>query len=109
MEILHVLYLLAIALTLLSVLVRQLQYLQYLWKKMFSPRSGEKIRGRVSRSYRIDPKNRQLQSRLISLLRGDTPTAKRLLKRQRELHPGKSDNWYLEKVIYDLERDRRHY
>ncbi|WP_263975720.1 hypothetical protein [Amazonocrinis nigriterrae] len=41
------------------------------------------------------------------MLQGDTATAKRLLRQQRRNHPGKSDNWYLEKVIYDLERDRR--
>ncbi len=61
----------------------------------------------VSRSYRTDPRNRQLQHQLIGMLRGDVATAKRLLKQQRQLNPGNSDNWYLEKVIYDLERDRR--
>ncbi|MDZ8227482.1 MULTISPECIES: hypothetical protein [unclassified Nostoc] len=35
-------------------------------------------------------------------------TAERLLKQQRQRHQGESDEWYLEKVIYDLERDR-HY
>ncbi|MEH2050919.1 hypothetical protein [Nostoc sp.] len=66
-----------------------------------------KIRGKVSHSYRTDPKNRELQGQLLILLKGDVPTAKRLLTYQRKLNPGKSDNWYLEKVIYDLERDRR--
>jgi hypothetical protein len=64
------------------------------------------LRGK-SLSYLSDPKNRQLQKQLLTLLRGDTAAAKRLLKQQRQLHPGKSDNWYLEKVIYDLKRDRR--
>jgi hypothetical protein len=64
-------------------------------------------RGRVSHSYRTDSKNRELQGDLLILLRGDVPTAKRLLAQQRRKNPGKSDNWYLEKVIYDLERDRR--
>ncbi|MBD2243215.1 hypothetical protein [Nostoc sp. FACHB-888] len=59
-----------------------------------------------SKSYRNDPKNRQLQSDLLALLRGDVRTAKRLLRQQRQNCPGRSDNWYLEKVIYDLERDR---
>ncbi|GEM_PF-2769848 len=114
MEILHILYLLAIVLTLLSALIRQLHYLQYLWRKTFlSPhRYGVpsvpvyKPRGRVSRSFLLDPKNRQLQSRLLVLLHGDTTTAKRLLRQQRQLQPGRTDNWYLEKVIHDLERDR---
>lgn len=66
-----------------------------------------KLRGRVSHSYRTDPRNRQLQHQLVEMLRGDIAVAKRLLRQQRQKHPGKSDNWYLEKVIYDLERDRR--
>lgn len=64
-------------------------------------------RGKVSRSWRIDPKNRHLQAELLNLLHRDVSTAKRLLQQQRRMHPGKSDNWYLEKVIWDLERDRR--
>lgn len=66
-----------------------------------------KIRGKVSKSYRNDPKNRKLQQDLIAMVRGDNATAKRLLRYQRQTNPGNSDNWYLEKVIYDLERDRR--
>ncbi|MDZ8070369.1 MAG: hypothetical protein RMY64_32965 [Nostoc sp. DedQUE08] len=64
-------------------------------------------RGKVSHSYRNDPTNRALQSDLLILLKGDVATAKRLLLQQRRRNPGKSDNWYLEKVIYDLERDQR--
>jgi hypothetical protein len=66
------------------------------------PRSS----GKVSHSYRSDPRNRALQSDLLILLKGDVATAKRLLLQQRRRNPGKPDNWYLEKVIYDLERDR---
>jgi hypothetical protein len=69
--------------------------------------SWRKPKGKVSHSYRTDPNNRRLQHQLIQMLRGDTATAKRLLAQQRRNHPGRSDNWYLEKVIYDLERDRR--
>ncbi|MBD2360040.1 hypothetical protein H6G36_02300 [Anabaena minutissima FACHB-250] len=66
-----------------------------------------KPRGKISRSYRTNPSNRKLQHQLIEMLRGDTAAAKRLLAQQRQINPGRSDNWYLEKVIYDLERDRR--
>ncbi|MBH8561653.1 hypothetical protein I8748_34610 [Nostoc sp. CENA67] len=69
--------------------------------------SPPKLRGKTSHSYRTDPRNRHLQHQLLGMLQGDTATAKRLLRQQRRNHPGKSDNWYLEKVIYDLERDRR--
>ncbi|WP_242051704.1 hypothetical protein [Nostoc sp. FACHB-280] len=100
-------------------LIYQIQHLFYLLGNLFRPRTPigfrvpkqpqQQSRGKqnYSRSYLNDPKNRELQHKLIQMLRGDTATAKRLLKRQRQLHQGQSDNWYLEKVIYDLERDRR--
>ncbi|MEA5601063.1 hypothetical protein [Nostoc sp. UHCC 0252] len=62
--------------------------------------------GNKSHSYRTDPRNRYLQADLLTLLKGDVPAAKRLLLQQRRKNPGQSDNWYLEKVIRDLERDR---
>ncbi|MBE9205618.1 hypothetical protein IQ244_03655 [Nostoc sp. LEGE 06077] len=98
-------------------LIYQISYLWELLKHLFKPRvpfgfsvskpqHQPRRNQRYSRSYRTDPKNRELQRKLLEMLRGDTATAKRLLKHQRQLHKGKSDNWYLEKVIYDLERDR---
>ncbi|MEH2236015.1 hypothetical protein [Nostoc sp.] len=51
--------------------------------------------GKISHSYRTDPKNRELQADLLTLLRNDVPAAKRLLIQQRQSNPGKSDNWYL--------------
>ncbi|MEH1983254.1 MAG: hypothetical protein V7L27_28975 [Nostoc sp.] len=65
-------------------------------------------RGNVSKPYFSDAKNRKLQKRLLILLNGDVTTAERLLKQQRQKHQGQSDTWYLEKVIYDLERERRY-
>ena len=50
--------------------------------------------------------DRQLEHRLMQLLRGDRTAAQRLLDRAREQNPGRPENWYWEKVIYDLERDR---
>ena len=77
----------------------------FIYQKLTNP--SPRLRGKVSQSYRTDPRNRDLQHQLMGMLQGDTATAKRLLRQQRRNHPGKSDNWYLEKVIYDLERDRR--
>ncbi|WP_245894967.1 hypothetical protein [Nostoc cycadae] len=99
-------------------LIYQISYLWELLKHLFQPRvpfryptsktqHQPRRNQKYSRSYITDPKNRELQHKLIEMFRGDSATAKRLLKRQRQLHKGKSDNWYLEKVIYDLERDRR--
>ncbi|MHC5595038.1 MAG: hypothetical protein ACYTXC_03570 [Nostoc sp.] len=100
----EILLLLKIALLCLSLLVALSKVAKEQTNKEPVPR---KPSGKVSHSYRTDPKNRALQADLLILLRGDVPAAKRLLTYQRRLNPGKSDNWYLEKVIYDLERDRR--
>lgn len=43
---------------------------------------------------------------LLEAVKGNKSLAKRLLEQARNKYPGKSDRWYVEKVIYDLERDR---
>ncbi len=91
-------------LTLFAVL-QAIQQFFYQWQQSYKGQN-RRPRGKKSHSWRTDPKNRQLQSHLLNLLQGDVPTAKRLLQYQRRMHPGNSDNWYLEKVIWDLERDR---
>lgn len=53
------------------------------------------------------PASQQLHSKLLRLLRGDRKAANRLLEHVRYMHPGRSERWYYEKVIYDLQRDRR--
>jgi hypothetical protein len=42
---------------------------------------------------------------LLSATKGDKALAKRLLEYARNRYPGKSEHWYTEKVIYDLQRD----
>ncbi|UBF28386.1 hypothetical protein K9N68_11200 [Kovacikia minuta CCNUW1] len=44
---------------------------------------------------------------LLAAAGGDKTLAKRLLNYTRDKYPGKSERWYVEKTIYDLERDRR--
>lgn len=51
--------------------------------------------------------NKKLQQELLTLLHGNTEIASRLLQQQQNLNPGQSADWYLEKVIHDLKRDRR--
>ncbi len=43
---------------------------------------------------------------ILQALRGDREQAKRLLKQAKLRYPGKSERWYIEKVLYDLGRDR---
>lgn len=47
-----------------------------------------------------------IDRRLLEAVKGNRGLARRLLKHARVKHPGQSDRWYVEKVIYDLERDR---
>ncbi|MEG3439362.1 hypothetical protein V0288_19705 [Pannus brasiliensis CCIBt3594] len=48
-----------------------------------------------------------LERQLLSMVGGDRAVATRLLLNIRFKHPQKSKNWCYEKVIYDLQRDRR--
>jgi hypothetical protein len=50
--------------------------------------------------------DRSLRRKLLLLLHEDHQAAERLVQQSSFKHPGKSPNWYLEKVIYDLQRDR---
>lgn len=58
---------------------------------------------------RIDQASRKLQKELLRLLHDDRHTANRLLSQVKINNPNKPINWCIEKVIYDLERDRGAY
>lgn len=51
--------------------------------------------------------NPVLNQRILTMLGGNEKAALRLLRGVRKSNPGKSYVWYQEKVIRDLERDRR--
>jgi hypothetical protein len=51
--------------------------------------------------------NASLRHKLLRLLNGDQAAAHRLFKLATLKYPGETPNWYVEKMIYDLERDRR--
>jgi hypothetical protein len=63
-----------------------------------SPKSQEN-------TIRLGSFNRELENKLLRLLHGDRQLAIRLLSQVKMKNPGRSTNWYVEKVIYDLERD----
>ncbi len=48
---------------------------------------------------------RKISRPLLQAVKGDRALAERLLESARLKHPGKSNSWYTEKVIYDIERD----
>lgn len=47
------------------------------------------------------------QRKLFALVNGNRKVAARLLETTRDRNPSRSEQWCWEKVIYDLERDRR--
>lgn len=57
-------------------------------------------------NHQLKPADPQLQRKLLKLLHNDRRTASRLLAQIQRTHPDRSANWVIEKVIYDLERDR---
>ncbi|MEM6755252.1 MAG: hypothetical protein AAF630_20050, partial [Cyanobacteria bacterium P01_C01_bin.38] len=66
-------------------------------------------KNRSSRGKRYYPRKsdrgcKALRRKLLNLVHHDT--ADRLISSAKHQHPGKSERWYLEKVIYDLQRGR---
>jgi hypothetical protein len=68
----------------------------------------------VSESSHLDPQKqfdlarvRRLESKLMRMLHNDRETAKRLIELVKIRYPDKDKIWCLDKVIYDLARDRR--
>ena len=55
--------------------------------------------------YSSQPRS-ELRHRLFVLVNGNWELAHRLLESVRRNYPGQTEDWYWEKVIYDLERDR---
>ncbi|BAZ46545.1 hypothetical protein NIES4102_35810 [Chondrocystis sp. NIES-4102] len=49
-----------------------------------------------------------LEKQLLRMLHGDQKAAFRLLRSVKKNYPGKTYRWYYEKVIYDIEKDRRY-
>ena len=47
----------------------------------------------------------QLHKELMTLLHDRSDTAQRLVNLQKVKHPGQSESWYIDKVIYDLRRE----
>ena len=54
---------------------------------------------------RESDRSNQLHHELMILLHGRSDTAQRLVNLEKIKHPGQSESWYLDKVIYDLKRE----
>ena len=53
------------------------------------------------------PKSSKDWQEILLLLRYDEATARRLFEYVKDSNPGKSDQWVLEKALWDLQRDRQ--
>lgn len=78
-------------------------------KQQTSPRL-KRVHPKESGKMQLPVQNRSsdtvLKDKLLSLVNGDQRTAQRLLTNCKRNNPGRSEAWYLDKVIYDLHRDR---
>jgi hypothetical protein len=60
-----------------------------------------------SQTKRTLPAHHPLRIKLMAMVGGDVKTADRLLQQCQKNNPGMDLEWYFDKVIYDLIRDRR--
>lgn len=65
-----------------------------------------KFHAKVSKAGFRSPGYAGAWHQLLRLVQFDVATAERLVSGYQRKHPGKPDRWYIEKAIYDLERDR---
>lgn len=72
----------------------------YSQRELSQPVKFSKSAARSSVSWKV-------KNRLNTLINGDMKTADRLLESTRLRNPERSEQWVWEKVIFDLERDRR--
>jgi len=70
-------------------------------------RRSQPSRPARSNDVSLDRVSRPLRQKLVRSLHDDQATATRLFTQAQFKYPGKTPDWYAEKVIYDLERDRR--
>jgi hypothetical protein len=62
-------------------------------------------RDRRPRSNRPGRSSGSIPGNLLQAVKGDRALAHRLLEGARLKYPDKSEKWYVEKVIYDIQRD----
>lgn len=55
--------------------------------------------------YRESDRSNKLHHKLMLLLHGRADTAQQLVNLEKVKHPGQLGSWYLDKVIYNLERE----
>ena len=71
------------------------------------PQNPKKMMGQRGRKKGRERSNSKLERKSLVMLHGNRSTAARLISGAKQSHPNKPKDWYLEKVIGNLERDRR--
>lgn len=77
------------------------------YSRAISTRSTATRSSRVIRHTSTGRVSPAVQQKLLRLVGEDRKIAAGLVNRLRDKHPGMPEDWYWEKAIYDLERDRR--
>jgi tetratricopeptide (TPR) repeat protein len=78
------------------------QYQDTLTKLQQIQRSAPKSTPPATKS--DSPETATLRQRLLILVSGQWPIATRLIEHAKENYPGRSEDWYLQKVVHDLEQ-----
>ncbi len=60
-----------------------------------------------SNNYLADLPSLKIQQKLLSMVGGDTHAVNRIINNLKQKYPGKTELWYWEKAMEDLEKDRR--
>jgi tetratricopeptide (TPR) repeat protein len=66
----------------------------------------QQLRSVTPQSKAVNPGGNPLRQHLLKLVGGQAEIAERLLEQAKYCYPGMSEDWYIEKAIYDIERDR---
>jgi hypothetical protein len=74
------------------------------WEKFSAKSRADGIFADWKKQGTVDPR---LKQRTIALMNNDMQRIERLLENARLRNPDKSEQWYWEKILYDLERDHR--
>lgn len=89
-----------------SGVLRSRQQLRFTSDRSFRQRPIANYARRPSTKAQEDPAVQQLMQEVLALTR-DKDVAQRLIDQTLHRNPGRSLSWCCEKVIYDLQRDRR--
>lgn len=86
---------------------RRVNYLAIYWFDFLNwvLASLENTEPRPERTIKTSAKSAKQQ--LLVMLQGDERAANRLIRHIKAANPGQSEQWYWEKALWDLERDRR--